>query len=222
MNIAMKILRFLGSLLLIPACVAITASFYKEIVAIKTISDSGLVFILGALAYSLLHLLLFKLDFIYILGHELMHAVTTLFSGGKVMDIKVSSKGGIVQTTTPNFFVILAPYLIPVYTVFIAVLYFLLSFFMDVSKYSTQFIFLTGFTLMFHLAYTAQSIKEKQPDLIKAGYLFSITFIYIVNIVIVFSIVSLLFKEASFFDFLSGFYERSKEFYYSFWRQLFL
>ena len=75
---------------------------------------------------------------------------------------------------------------------------------------------------MFHLAYTAQSIKEKQPDLIKAGYLFSITFIYIVNIVIVFSIISLLFKEASFFDFLSGFYERSKEFYYSFWRQLFL
>ena len=222
MTIAVKILRFLVSLLLIPACIAITASFYKEVVAIKVISDSGLVFILGALAYSLLHLLLFKLDFLYVLGHELMHAVTTLFSGGKVMNIKVSSEGGSVQTTTPNFFVILAPYLIPVHTVFVAILYFILSFFMDVSKYSTQFIFLIGFTLMFHLAYTAQSIKEKQSDLMKTGYLFSISFIYIVNIVIVFSIVSLLFKEASFFDFLSGFYERSKEFYYSFWRQLFL
>ena len=215
MNIAIKILRFLGSLLLIPACVAVTTSFYREVVAIKALSDSGLVFILGALAYSLLHLLLFKLDFLYVLGHELMHAVTTLFSGGKVMGINVSSKQGSVQTTTPN-------YLIPAYTVFIAVLYFILSFFIDVSKYLPQFIFFTGFTLMFHLAYTAQSIKEKQPDLIKAGYLFSITFIYIVNIVIVFSIISLLFKEASFFDFLSGFYERSKEFYYSFWRQLFL
>ena len=218
----MRVLRFFCSLLLIPVCVAITENFYREIIHIKSLSGPGLIFILGALAYSVLHLILFKLDFLYVLGHELMHALTTLFSGGRVLNVSVSATGGSVKTTTPNCLVILAPYIVPAYTVFIAIIYFILSFFIDVTRYSSLFIFLIGFTLMFHLAYTAQSIREKQSDLIKAGYLFSISFIYITNILIVFSIVSLLFRDASFFDFLSGSYERSKEFYYYFWKQLFL
>ena len=222
MNMFMRALRFIMSILLIPACVAFTASFYKGIISIKIISGTGLIFILGALSYSALYLLLFKLDFLYVLGHELLHAVATLFSGGKVKGIKVSGKEGSVKSTTPNFFVILAPYLIPGYTVFLALLYFLLSFFMDVTRISGYFIFFTGFTLMFHLAYTSESIRQKQSDLVKTGYLFSISFIYIVNLAIVFSIVSFLFKEASFFDFLSASYEKLKVFYYSFWRQLFL
>jgi len=222
MSILVKVLRFIGSFLLIPACVAATAGFYNGILAIKSISGTALIFLLGALAYSSLHLFLFKLDFLYVIGHELLHAAATLVSGGKVRGIKVSSREGSVQTTTPNFFVILAPYLIPGYTVFVALLYFLLSFFIDVSRSTGLFIFLLGFTLMFHLAYTAQSMREKQSDLIKTGYLFSISFIYIANLVIVFSIISFLFKEARFFDFLSFSYERAKEFYYSFWRQLFL
>jgi hypothetical protein len=222
MNILIKILRFLASLLFIPACVAVTASFYNGLISIKSISDLGLIFLLGALSYSLLHLVLFKLDFLYVAGHELMHAVATVFSGGKVKGIKVSGKEGSVRSTTPNFLVMLAPYLIPGYTVFIALLYFLLSFVADVTRFSGLYIFLVGFTLMFHLAYTAQSIKERQSDLMKTGYLFSISFIYIFNLVIIFCIISFLFKEVSFLDFLSMSYERSKEFYYSFWRQLFL
>ena len=217
-----KAFRFIVSILLIPACIAVTTSFYKGVVSIKHISESGLLFILGALAYSVLHLVLFKLDFLYVLGHELMHAVATLFSGGKVVGMKVSSREGTLRTTTPNAFVMLAPYLIPGYTILIAILYFLSSFFMDVTKSSGLFIFLVGFSLMFHLAYTAQSTREKQSDLLKTGYLFSISFIYIVNLVIVFATITLLFKGVSFLDFLTGFYGNSKEYYYSFWRQLFL
>jgi len=217
-----KVLRLILSILLIPACVACTVSFYKGVISVEVISESGLIFLLGALSYCALHLLFFKLDFLYVLGHELMHAIATFLSGGKVSNIKVSRRWGRIKTTRPNVFVMLAPYLIPGYTVFIAVVYFILSFFMDVTRFSGLFIFLVGFSLMFHLAYTSQSIREKQSDLMKTGYLFSISFIYIVNLVIVFSILSLLFEEASFFDFLSGSYERSKEFYYSFWKQLFL
>ena len=113
-----KILRVIGSFLLIPACVAVTVGFYKGVVGIESVTDSSLLLILGALGYSILHLLLFRLNFLYVLSHELSHTIATLFFGGKVMGIKVSSKGGSVQTTTPNFFVILAPYLVPGYTVF--------------------------------------------------------------------------------------------------------
>ncbi|MFC1666987.1 hypothetical protein ACFL0P_03870 [Candidatus Omnitrophota bacterium] len=218
-----KVLRFIIGFLLIPLCIAVTVSFYKGIVSIKNISGSGLIFLLGVVSYSILHILLFKLDFLYILGHELMHAIATFFSGGKVLSFKVSSKGGNIKTSaSPNFFVILAPYLIPGYTVFVVFLYFIFSLFMDVTRYSELFMFFVGFTLMFHLAHTAQSVKEKQSDLIKTGYLFSISSVYIINLIFVFFIVSMLFREASFFDFFSGSYEKARHFYYSFWKQLFM
>lgn len=218
----MRILRFIISILLIPVCVIITISFYEGILTIKDISASGLYFILGALLYSMMHLLLFRLDFLYIFGHETMHAFATFCSGGKASNMKVSNKEGSVKTTTPNFFVMLAPYLVPLYTVVIAVLYFILSFFIDITKYSGAFIFLIGFTLMMHLAYTAESIRGKQSDLIKTGYLSSISFIYIFNLIIVFLIISLFFQGASFVDFTADIYEKTKNFYWSFWRQLFL
>ena len=218
----MIILRFIISILLMPVCVIVTISFYEGIFAIKGVSQSGLYFILGALIYSIMHLLLFKLDFLYVFGHESMHALVTFCSGGKASSMKVSGKGGSIKTTTPNFFVMLAPYLMPVYTVIIAIAYFILSFFIDITKYSGVFIFLVGFTLMFHLAYTAESMRDKQSDLIKAGYLYSISFIYIVNLVVVFLIMSFFFKDASFIDFVSAIYEKTKYFYWSFWKQLFL
>jgi len=151
-----------------------------------------------------------------------MHAFATICSGGKASKMKVSSKEGSVKTTTPNFFVMLAPYMIPVYTVIIAIVYFISSFFIDITKYSGVFIFLIGFTLMFHLAYTAESIRQKQSDLIKTGYFSSISFIYIVNLVIVFLIMSLFFRDVSFVNFISDIYEKTKFFYWSFWKQLFL
>jgi hypothetical protein len=190
--------------------------------AIKEVSESGLYFILGALLYSMIHLLLFRLDFLYIFGHESMHAFATFCSGGKASKMKVSSKEGSVKTTTPNFFVMLAPYLIPVYTVILAAVYFILSFFIDITKYSGAFIFLIGFTLMLHLVYTAESIRDKQSDLIKTGYFSSISFIYIANLIIVFLIVSLFFQGASFISFISDVYGKTKIFYWSFWKQLFL
>lgn len=215
-------LRFIISILLIPVCVIATISFYDGIFMIEEVSRSALYFILGALMYSVVHLLLFKLDFLYVFGHESMHAIATFLSGGKASNMKVSSKGGSVKTTTPNFFVMLAPYLLPVYTVAVAIIYFILTFFIDVSRYYGAFIFLVGFTLMFHLAYTAESMRQKQSDLIKTGYLSSISFIYLVNLAIVFFIMSLFFKDVSFVDFISSVYEKTKFFYWSFWKQLFL
>jgi len=218
----MRILRFIISILLVPVCVIATGSFYNGIFAIKDVSESGLYFILGALLYSVMHLLLFRLDFLYVFGHESMHALATFCSGGKASNMKVSGKEGSVKTTTPNFFVILAPYLIPIYTVITAIGYFALSFFIDVTKYSGIFIFLIGFTLMFHLAYTAESIRQKQSDLIKTGYFSSISFIYLFNLIIVFLIMSLLFREVSFIGFIADIYEKTRFFYYLFWKQLFL
>ncbi|MFH1782093.1 MAG: hypothetical protein ABH848_00555 [Candidatus Omnitrophota bacterium] len=221
MSAFLKVIRFLLSLVIIPVCVITTINFYDWVSRIKGVRDTGFIFILGAFCYCAVHLILFKLDFLYILGHESMHAIATLFSGGKVLGMKVSSKEGSVKTTTPNTIVTLAPYILPGYTILIGVIYFILSFFMDTSNYINIFIFLIGFTLMFHLAYTAQSIREKQSDLLKTGYLFSISFIYLVNIISVFFIISLFFNELIFSDFIRASYEGSRDFYYGLFEQVF-
>jgi hypothetical protein len=216
------VLKFILTILLLPVCVISTMSFYQGIVSIKTISQSGMFFILGALFYSIIHIILFKLDFLYVFGHESMHAIAAVASGGKVKGMKVSSKEGSVKATKANSLIMLAPYLIPIYTVIVAILYFISSFFVDVIVYSKVFVFLIGFTLMMHLSYTAESIKDKQSDLIKTGYLLSISLVYLSNLAIVFLITSFLFSEVSFIDFIIGIFEKSKGFYYSIWRQLFL
>ncbi len=215
-----KLFAFIFSVLLIPLTVAVTMAFYEGLLSLR-ISESGIIFILGAFGYSILHLIFFKLDFMYVLGHEFMHAVATFFSGGKVTKIKVSNRGGVVKTTSSNMFVMLAPYLVPFYTVLIAVLYVVLSFFLDIVHYRKGFIFLLGFTMMFHLSYTARCMKEKQSDLIKTGYLFSILFIYIINITVVFLILSFLFAGADFREYINDILYRSRHFYYYFWRELF-
>lgn len=217
-----KLIRFLFSILLIPVCIAVTISFYNGISEVKSLSQSNLYFLSGVLAYCLMHLLLFKPDFLYVLGHEFMHAVTTFISGGKAGSMKVSSKEGSVKTTKPNFFVILAPYIIPPYTVLIAILYFILMLFAQAQNFLKIFIFLIGFTLMLHLSYTAESIRQKQSDLIKTGYLFSFSFIYIINMSLVFFILTLLNKEISFLSFLSSSYEISSEIYFGVFKQFFL
>ncbi len=217
-----KLIRFLFSILLIPVCIAVTMSFYNCLSGIKSLPQSSLYFLSGVLAYCLMHLLLFKPDFLYVFGHESMHAITTFLSGGKASSMKVSSKEGSVKTTKPNFFVILAPYIIPSYTVLIAVLYFILILFTQVQNFLKIFIFLIGFTLMLHLSYTAESIRQKQSDLIKTGYLFSLSFIYIINVSLVFFILTLLVREVSFLSFLSSSYEISSEIYFGLFKQLFL
>ena len=61
----------------------------------------------------------------YVFGHELTHALASLAMGGDVLSFKVSKRGGSVSMTKTNFFVALAPYCIPIYTLFIFLLRFL-------------------------------------------------------------------------------------------------
>lgn len=216
-----RILRAFLGLLFLPIVVASSQTFRFQLSAIGKLSKNQLYFFVGIGAYIILHLIFYKPAYLYVLGHELVHAFSTWICGGEVKSFRVSSTGGSVSTTKSNLFILLAPYFFPVYTIGLSLVYFIGSFFRDLTLYLPFFLFLIGFSLTFHLILTADSLRTKQTDTLKTGYFFSISLVYIVNLTVVAFILSLLSPNISFSVFLTSTLSRSKDIYLAIFKQLF-
>jgi hypothetical protein len=155
-----------------------------------------------------------------VLGHEAVHAGMAWIFGGKIKSFKVSSNGGSVGTDKTNFIIELAPYFFPIYTMLITLAYYVFSHSYPISG-SNVFLFLIGFTLAFHIIATIEIMKVKQPDIVKSGYMFSISFVYIVNIIVMAAIFGLAFPGFETKRFFIDFLEFSKYIYVAVVRQLF-
>lgn len=217
-----RFLRFILGILLIPFTVGVSVSLYQQLGNVHTVNNYQLFFLYGVGSYIILHLVFYRPVFPYVFGHELMHAVSTWISGGKVKSFKASAKGGEVKTTKFNSFISLSPYCFPLYTVFVALAYSISSLFFDVGGYVLIFIFLVGFTLAFHLVITVDFLKTKQPDLVKTGYILSLTLIYVVNLSILALILSLIFPDISFLEFIQSSFESALNIYSAAVKQFFM
>ncbi len=133
----------------------------------------------GILAYLAIQIFFWKPLFVYVMGHELTHALAAVIQGGKADDMRVSSKGGMVKVNKTNFLVNLAPYFFPIYTAMLLVVYWLSQ-----ERFRLVLIFALGLSIGFHWALTAYSMKQHQSDIHDVGWLFAIPFILTLNIVI--------------------------------------
>lgn len=217
-----RFLRFILGILLLPFTLGVSISLYRQLGGVHTINNYQLLFLYGIGSYVVLHLVFYKPVFPYVFGHELMHAISTWISGGKVKSFKASSKGGEVKTSKSNSFISLSPYFFPLYTIIVALIYSVSSLFFDVGRYNLIFIFLIGFSFAFHVVITIDFLKTKQPDLIQTGYLLSLTLIYIVNFSILALILSLIFPDISFLDFIQGSFQTALNIYSAVVKQFFM
>lgn len=219
-----RIFKVIIGILLLPTTVAITTSFAAQLGLIQIEEFQGLpaYFLKGVIIYLIIHLILHKPNYLYVLGHEIAHAIATFICGGRVTSFRVSGRGGGVLTTKSNFFIALFPYFFPTYTIFFSLVYFLFSLFRDVSSYVPHFLFVVGFTLTLHLVMTIDALKVKQSDIFKTGYLFSVSLIYVLNLLLVSLILSLVFEEFSFASFFHATVERAGDIYYGIYEHLFL
>ncbi len=217
-----KILKFVIGLILIPVAIGVTIAFFKCLAPLGPTRHTGArLFMWGVFSYALMHLFLFKLNYIYTFGHEITHVLATWICGGAVKSFNVSSKSGSVETTKTNSFINLSPYFIPTYTLILSLLYVVLPYFIKIPYLKTAYFFSAGFTLMLHLVFTAEVLKVKQPDVIRTGYLFSIVIIYLINILLVALILSLLFEGMTFDRFYSIAYRASKDMYIYLYKWIF-
>ncbi len=210
--------------MLIPVIIGFSISLYQDLASfsISSFSHAQLIFLYGIFFYCGLHLFLFKPNYLYVFGHELIHAIATWLCAGKVRSFKVSGAGGSVKTNKSNFFIVLAPYFIPAYVVIFSIIYFILSLFFDPQLLSPYFIFAIGASLALHLIMTADILKRKQPDIFKSGYVFSLALIFLFNIIVVGVIFSWLFEDITTATFFKDAFFLSKEIYVKIFNQLFL
>lgn len=195
MIIMSKIVKMVAGVLAVPLMFAVTHAFYTNVAQVSELSGILKFFMWGIVSYVILHLLFYKPTFVYVLGHEAVHAVMAWMMGGKVQSFQVSKEGGSVSTDKSNAAIELGPYFVPIYAIVIMVVYFVVAYSYNIN--GAVFVFLIGFTLALHMVMTIEVMKTRQPDIVKSGYFFSIVFVYALNIIIIAMIFGLLFHSFS-------------------------
>ena len=176
--------KFLLGLLLVPACVAATRAALKLILALRPVEGFSLSawgFVGGFGFFVLLYLLLPAPMKTYVLAHELTHALWGLAMGARVKRMKVSSGGGSVTLTKSNVLITLAPYFFPLYTILLLIVYLASAPVFDLHAYRPLWYALLGLTWAFHLVFTLHALRQRQPDILEHGRIFSWALIYLIN-----------------------------------------
>ena len=167
---------------------------------------------------------------VYVLGHELTHAVWVWLWRGKVLDRKLwADDGGYIVTDTNNLWIALAPYFYPLYSMVVIVCYGVASVFYDVAGSTATFLlmnplqwlfFLLGVTWAFHLSFTIWMIPKGQSDLSAHGTFFSMVVIYLMNVALLSLALIVVAPEVSFTSFGRELYLNSEDFSVRAWRIL--
>ena len=119
---------------------------------------------------------------LYVLGHELTHALCGLCFGAIPANLKVGLKGGSVTLTKSNVWITLSPYFFPFWTAVVGLVALIVRCFVSPLPFTGAWLFVVGFTLGLHVCFTLRAILQEQPDLQEYGYVFSYVLIWVFNI----------------------------------------
>ena len=180
-----KLLRVLLGVLLLPACFAFAKVFYLVLMHSSGVFSEMLFLLGGIAAFLLCWFFLPRPVKMYVLGHELTHALSGMLFGAKASKLKITDKGGSVNLTKTNFIITLAPYFSPFYTFVVGIVALIVLIFIRPLPLIPLWVALVGFTWAFHILFTLDSLSQRQPDILTYGKMLSWTFIFLANIFIV-------------------------------------
>lgn len=165
----------------------------------------------------------------YVFGHELTHAVWVWLMGGRVSHFEVRRDGGHILTDTHNFWIALAPYFYPIYSIAVIAFYGAVSIFYDLTVAKMQLLWMTpiqwlflalGATWAFHMSFTCWMIPKGQSDLTYHGTFFSLVVIYLVNLALLAVFLILAAPEMSWSSFGEELLANTEDFSSYVWRSL--
>ena len=104
--------------------------------------------------------------------------------GGRVSRFRVASDGGHVVTSKANFWIALAPYFFPIYSILTIGIYGAASLFVNMQPYGRLLYAVIGVTWAFHFTFTCWMIPKNQTDLTDQGTFFSLAVIYLMNLLL--------------------------------------
>ncbi len=180
-----RLLKLLCGLALLPACVVLTQSLWHVIgqahPAAEALPPGARALLGGFLLWIAIFFLLPRPFRTYVLAHELTHALWGLLMGARIARIRVAQNAGSVELSKTNFWIALAPYFFPFYTVLTVLAYTLADLVADPRPWRLWWLGAVGLTWGFHFTFTIVALTLKQSDIRAHGHLFSYTVIYAMN-----------------------------------------
>jgi len=223
-------LKALVGLLLLPVCYVTTTTFLGifagESSAFALVHSAPLWFFsTGVVLWVIAFLGLPRPIYLYVLGHELTHALFVYLCWGKISSFKVDRTGGHIVTNRNNVLISLSPYFFPLYSTLTILVFGIAGLFVDLAavhpnailfghvsfSWSWILFLLIGFTWAFHFTFTAWMITKDQPDLRQNGTFFSLTIIYLTNLLVLSAFLVLASKSTSHHDFVHSWLENARQ-----------
>jgi len=204
-SIPTRWVKFIIAIFLLPLCAILTQTFFT-VFARATVTqrlwaaEEFWFFSLGAVLWLIAFFGLPRPMLVYVFGHELTHALWVLLMGGRVSRFRVGREGGHIVTDRNNFWIALAPYFFPLYSLIIIAGYGVLGLFVNVQPYGRLLYALIGATWAFHFTFTCWMIPKKQTDLTDHGTFFSLVVIYLMNLALLSVMLVLASSQITFAD----------------------
>lgn len=191
---------------LLPVCWVLSAAFFRSFGAHSFqhefwAMEEFRLFAMGGVVWLVAFFALPRPVTLYVFGHELTHAIWVWVMGGRVTDFRVGPDGGHIMTTKSNFWIALAPYFFPVYSIGLIVCFGILQTFWDLSGSRLALYFLLGMTWFFHLTFTLWMMTKEQSDLTHNGVFFSLVVIYLMNLLVLATLLIMISKGATWYSF---------------------
>ncbi|PTX98706.1 hypothetical protein DB345_03030 [Spartobacteria bacterium LR76] len=212
-----RFVKLLVGLFLLPAAWVLTQTFFMAFARTTIrnqfwITEEFWFFSLGVILWLVAFFGLPRPIWLYVFGHELTHAIWVMLMGGRVHRFQVTRQGGHILADRTNTWIALAPYFFPLYSLLAILVYGVCGIFWDVAPYRWILYMVIGITWAFHLTFTVWMITKGQPDLYYGGTFFSLTVIYILNLILLSIMLVLAAPEITWLSFLRELFQNTVDF----------
>lgn len=191
-----KFFKFLIGLVFLPFVFFLIYDSAEMVPIIIKNLDMTFPFLLGVLIYFIVHKYICRFSRLYVLAHEISHALAAWCCGYKVTGMKIKEESGNTTVSGINTFVLLAPYCLPLYALVCMLVFYITSLFWpEIFVYNKWFLGIFGFLMSFHILHTYKTLTEtEQSDVSCAGGgVFSFVLIAVVNLTLIIIFINFLF-----------------------------
>ena len=193
-----SIIKLICAIVFLPIVIFSSISFFQQIHSVDR--EIYEFFTWGIFAYLILQLFIYEPDIVFQKGQGMVSSIFHFFSPL----VKVAS------------------FVLPIYTIFILIIFAIIKLFFKDINITKQLVFLIGFTLTLHMVFCARALKTKSEDVLRANYFFAIQLIYIVNLFIVAFSLSYFLEGFLFIDFYNNTFSQAVNIYNVVFSQLFI
>ncbi len=183
-----RLVRVLAIVVVIGLCVPVAWTLGAVLAAVPVQTQYlplPVGFAVGVLLFSVFSRIRFLS--VYVFGHELTHWLAAKLCRRRTGRLKLGCTRGSVEIDDPNLVIVLAPYVVPFYTMIWIGVYGVVRFFLGqhvpplVETIAHGGI---GLTYAYHLVLTLKALSPSQTDLMYHGFIFSLLIVLLGNLVL--------------------------------------